>query len=73
VPVRAIAQRRDTDDVLFQIEDGSGRLAVVHLTWRIESDRSWLFTGIFESLDSWAATGMVEHSKERGAQEPVKR
>ena len=34
LPIRAIARRRDDDDVLFAIEDGSGRVASVHLTWR---------------------------------------
>src|SRR5260221_3876749 len=33
IPTRAIARRQDCDDVLFSIEDGSGRVAVVHLTW----------------------------------------
>ena len=60
VPVTAIARRRDNDDVLFQIEDGSGRVAVVHLTWRVESDPTWPFTGIYESLESWFATGMID-------------
>lgn len=34
VPVTAIGLRIDSDDVLFRLFDGSGRLAVVHLTWR---------------------------------------
>jgi len=33
LPARAIGRRQDDDDVLFSIEDGSGRVAVVHLTW----------------------------------------
>jgi hypothetical protein len=32
MPTRAIARRQDCDDALFSIEDGSGRVAVVHLT-----------------------------------------
>ena len=60
LPVKAIARRSDCDDVLFQIEDGSGRVAVVHLTWRVESDTTWPFTGIYESLESWFARGMID-------------
>ena len=33
LPLRAIARREDDDDVLVETLDGSGRLAVVHLTW----------------------------------------
>ena len=33
MPTRAVGRRQDCDDVLFSIEDGSGRVAVVHLTW----------------------------------------
>src|SRR5262245_9089263 len=62
VPVRAIARRQNNDDVLFQIEDGSGRVAVVHLTWKgkVETDPTWPFTGIYDSLESWVATGMID-------------
>ena len=31
--VRTLARRQDCDDVLFAVEDGTGRVAVVHLTW----------------------------------------
>jgi hypothetical protein len=33
VPVRPVGLRQDCDDVLFELLDGSGRLAVVHLTF----------------------------------------
>lgn len=33
LPLRAIGRRPDRDDALFAIEDGSGRVAQVHLTW----------------------------------------
>jgi hypothetical protein len=36
VAVEAVARRADRDDVLFRLLDGSGRLALVHLTWRGE-------------------------------------
>jgi hypothetical protein len=34
LPVTAVARRRDCDDVLFKVLDGTNRYAVVHLTWR---------------------------------------
>jgi hypothetical protein len=39
VEVRAVARRRDSDDVAFRLTDG--RLCVVHLTWRAETDPAW--------------------------------
>ena len=33
IPAVAIGGRQDCDDVLFRLLDGSGRLAVVHLTY----------------------------------------
>jgi hypothetical protein len=38
IPIRAIAQRVDCDDVLLQLGDGSDRVAIVHLTFSINSD-----------------------------------
>lgn len=60
MPVRAIARRGDNDDVLFLIEGGSGRVAEVHLTWRRETNPDWPSSGIFASLDRWAATAMID-------------
>jgi hypothetical protein len=34
LPLRAVGRRSDCDDVLFAVEDGSGRVMTVHLTWR---------------------------------------
>jgi hypothetical protein len=33
LPLSTIGRRYDQDDVLFQVLDGSGRVAEVHLTW----------------------------------------
>jgi hypothetical protein len=33
MPVKTFARRQDCDDVLFAVQDGTGRVAVVHLTW----------------------------------------
>ncbi len=53
-PVSAVARRRDRDDVLYALEDGSGRVAVVHLTWSAEADPAWPATELFTDLASWA-------------------
>lgn len=60
LPVRALARRQDCDDVLFAIEDGSGRVAVVHLTWiSAPPERAlWPSTTFFASLDAWIVEGM---------------
>lgn len=41
--VRAIAIRTDRDDVLFEIQSGCYRYAVVHLTWQGKRERNWKF------------------------------
>jgi hypothetical protein len=33
LPVQTLYRRKDCDDVLFAVEDGSKRVGVVHLTW----------------------------------------
>jgi len=40
VEVRAIARCVASDDVLYELP-GSGRLAIVHLTWSRETDPHW--------------------------------
>lgn len=47
LPVTVRARRQDRDDVLFEIPDGSGRFAQVHLTYRSESDPRWPTTTVF--------------------------
>jgi hypothetical protein len=53
--VRALGRRGDTDDVLFELLDGTGRVAVVHLTWRgrVEEDSRWPNTIVYASLQDW--------------------
>jgi hypothetical protein len=48
MPVRPVGHRLDCDDVLFELLDGSGRLAVVHLTFskHREMDPTWPETTI---------------------------
>lgn len=60
VSLTALGRRKDRDDVLFRLDDGTGRIAVVHLTWigRPESDPTWPFAKIYVDIQVWAATCM---------------
>jgi hypothetical protein len=51
VPARTVGHRQDCDDVLYELLDGSGRLAVVHLTYsnRRERNPTWPETRLLES------------------------
>jgi hypothetical protein len=55
MPVRPIAKRQDCDEVLFELLDGSGRYAVVHLTYaqHLEPDPRWPETRVFGSWDGF--------------------
>ena len=53
IKTRAIARRTDCDDFLFELLDGSGRLAVVHLTWQKETDPQWPWAEIYRDLGEW--------------------
>ena len=63
---RAVATRIDTDDVLFEIESGQMPLAVVHMTWRKETDPHWPGTKLFQSWDQWVRDEMLPAHKEYG-------
>ena len=64
VPVRLIG-RGNGDDALFQILDGSGRVAVVHLTWSKSQERlPWPATTVFLNLKEWADTCMLPEHQE---------
>lgn len=52
VPTIAMARRADCDDFLFKLDDGSGRYAIVHLTWRKEVDPAWPAAQL---LNDWSA------------------
>lgn len=64
--VEAVARRCDCDDVLFQLLDGTGRVAVVHLTWiRQGPDHPpWPCTVIYPSFDAWVEQGMCADHEE---------
>lgn len=59
LPVRIIA-RGNGDDALFEILDGSGRVAQVHLTWSKRRQRlPWPITSVYPSLAVWREEVMV--------------
>lgn len=62
VKVLGIARRQDCDDALFELLDGSGRLAVVHLTFsrNRELDPRWPKTRIFSGWDDFVENCMKE-------------
>ena len=64
VPVETMG--RCCDDVVFRLLDGSGRIAVVHLTWNHNAPdpSSDPATAIFESEDRWIAECMRPDHKE---------
>ena len=55
LPTRAIAQRTDCDDVLFEVLVPEHRYAVVHLSWRgqREEDARWPHTEFFLTFEDW--------------------
>lgn len=61
---RAVANRIDRDDVLFTVDGGSSPLAVVHLTWRKESDPNWPSTKLFASWEEWVRDEMIPANEE---------
>ncbi len=66
VPARTLARRGDCDDALFALEDGTGRVAVVHLTWTSSPPERppWPGTRLYPSLEAWAATAMARDHAE---------
>lgn len=60
LPVRALARRQDCDDVLFQIADGTDRVAVVHLTWKQGGSETppWPISATFPNFTAWVEDGM---------------
>lgn len=59
VPVRLIGRNGRSGDDLFEVLDGSGRVAVVHLTWaQRREELPWPWTQMFPSWDAWAEQWM---------------
>jgi hypothetical protein len=65
-PVQAVGTRDGSDDVLFRLLDGSGRVAVVHLTWARRPERSpWPTTEFFADMQTFAERRMRRDHDER--------
>ena len=60
------ARRQDCDDVLFNVLDGSGRLAQVHLTYKGESDPRWPLTTLFSNEAAFSAAMDSDHADYQG-------
>lgn len=59
VDVSVLAMRQDCDDVLFRLDDSSGRYAVVHLTGQLESDPKWPWTVLFKDFSDFVANCLI--------------
>ena len=57
IQVAAIGTTDHPDDVLFQLLDGSGRYATVHLTWK-RGTSEWPYTRVFWSEADWLDRGL---------------
>ena len=57
VQARPVARRQGCDDVLFELLDGSGRFAVVHLTYaqHPETDSRWPETSVHRDWNEFLA------------------
>jgi hypothetical protein len=59
--VKTLARRQDCDDVLLALQDGTGRVAVVHLIWTYcpPERLPWPGTTLFQSLEIWGPSACV--------------
>jgi len=64
IETRLVA-RGNGDDALFELLDGTGRFAVVHLTWaRHPEPLPWPATELYNSLQSFVTDRMIpEHAE----------
>jgi hypothetical protein len=59
LPLVAVGQHGGTSDFLFQVDDGTGRLALVHLTWSGQRELPpWPQSMIFANVEDWIENGM---------------
>ena len=63
VPVKAIALRQDRDDVAFEFQDGTSRVAIVHLTHSRESDPKWPATTIYSSCAEFSKRVAADYAE----------
>ncbi|WP_395007572.1 hypothetical protein [Undibacterium sp.] len=67
VKATALAQRQDCDDFLFSLQDGTNRVAVVHLTFSKNIDARWPRTEFYANIAAWAAERMNQDHTEFNA------
>lgn len=66
ITVAAIGKRDGTDDVLFRLDDGTGRVAVVHLTYCNQPESPpWPSCILFHDLQVWSEQCMRPDHHER--------
>lgn len=64
LPVQLIA-RGNGDDALFEILDGSSRVAEVHLTWKNGKESlPWPHTTVYSGVEEWAEKSMLPAHEE---------
>lgn len=63
VPVRLLA-RGNGDDCLFELLDGSNRVALVHLVWQGLQKPPWPSTAIYPTIEAWCQECMVPEHQE---------
>lgn len=65
IDARIIA-RGDGDDCLFELLDGSDRVADVHLTWSDNRDKTYTYpmTSIYENIEVWSSQVMIPEHKD---------
>lgn len=62
--VTAVGRRRDRDDVLFYLGESAPSVAVVHLTYRRETQPGWPDTTLFDTLAAWMEQCMIPDAEE---------
>jgi len=67
IAVHAIARVDGADDVLYELLDGTNRVAVVHLTFTQNVDSDWPWTELYSSYSVWVSDRMQRDSSGFGA------
>lgn len=62
--LKELGRRIDCDDVLYSIKNETPKVAVVHLTYRVETDPKWPTTQIYESLEDFFEKRLIPDAKE---------
>ena len=64
LPVKLIG-KGNGDDALFEVLDGSNRVAVVHLTWSKTREKlPWPRTEIYENIEKFVQERMIPENRE---------